>query len=81
MVPLRLVAYQEIHLKGPKPEGYAYPHPISYQVFYVATATGLDDFVEEEDMVERRWMTAEEAHEIVRWVKRTPELFERLRGI
>lgn len=73
MIPL---GYQEIELLGSKPDGYKYPHPKSYQAFYVGIVVGLEEFEEEEDMVERRWFTFDEARAEADWVKRHPEFFE-----
>ena len=34
---VRMLGYQKITLKGPKPPGYKYPYPESYQIMYHAT--------------------------------------------
>lgn len=34
MEDLRVLGYEKISLGGPKPAGYPYPHPVSYQVFF-----------------------------------------------
>ncbi|MEI6316268.1 MAG: NUDIX domain-containing protein [bacterium] len=33
---LKLVAYKKITIHTPKPEGYKYPYPVSYMIYYIA---------------------------------------------
>lgn len=78
MIPL---GYQEIELFGPKPEGYKYPHPKSYQTFYIGVVDGVEEFEEEEDMVERRWFSLNDARVEADWMKKNPEFFEAAVGL
>lgn len=79
--PLALLGHQKLELLGPRPANYKYPHPVSYQVFFAATAQSLDPFQEEEDMVERQWMTWQEAEQKVAWVRNHPEYVARVRAL
>ncbi len=75
---LRLVAYQKIEIFGPKPEGYLYPYPVSYQALYTGKILQLGEFLlGDEDTVERQLFTLEEAMETVPWVQRSLPLVHR----
>lgn len=76
IVNLRLVAYQKIEVLGELPAGYRYP-ALSYQALYVGEVRELGVFEEEEDMVERRLVTFDEAMATLRWAQRYPILMER----
>ena len=72
---LRLVAFEEIHLKGEKPEGYKYPFPKSYQAFFVARVHRINDMKEDEDTDQRAWFTPT-ALAAVDWARKNALLIE-----
>ncbi len=72
---LKLLGHQRIELLGAKPDGYRYPHPTSYQLFYTAKVESLGEFKVEEDSVERAWVPLEEARKQVKWIRENPEAF------
>ncbi|MBN1361488.1 MAG: NUDIX domain-containing protein [Sedimentisphaerales bacterium] len=67
--------YQKIVIDAPKPEGYPYPHPVAYQVFFLATVVRLDPFVVTEEAVERGLFSPAEA-QAVDWIQRYRELYD-----
>lgn len=75
IINLRLVAYQKIEIFGELPEGYRYP-ALSYQALYVGDIAELGVFAEEEDMVERRLVSFDEAMSTLRWAQRYPQLMQ-----
>jgi len=42
--PAHPFAYQRVRLLGPRPEGYRFPYPDSYMVFFRASIAALDPF-------------------------------------
>lgn len=44
-----LFAVQKATVKGPKPEGYRYPYPDSYQLIYISTSITPGTFTTDED--------------------------------
>lgn len=72
---LHAVAFEEIILKGSKPEGYKYPFPKSYQVFYVARVERLDAMPVDEDTDQRAWFTPA-ALESVPWAIANPQVID-----
>ena len=71
---LRLIAIQRLHIDGPKPPGYKYPYPTSYQALYLADVISMGPFVEEEDTVERLTPPCERALGLVPWIDSDPDL-------
>jgi 8-oxo-dGTP pyrophosphatase MutT (NUDIX family) len=47
--PATLFAVQKITLSGPKPDGYAYPYPESYQLMYFSTRVTPGTFTKDDD--------------------------------
>lgn len=64
-----LVGYQWIRIRAPKPPGYRYPHPDSYQVFYWARIAALDDLAPTDEALARGLFVPAEAT-AVPWVRR-----------
>lgn len=73
---LRFFAHQKVELFGSKPVDYGYPHPISYQMLFLAEVIEEGVFAEEEDMVERAFWTKDEALAGLRWSQRYRTLFK-----
>lgn len=73
--PLHLLGYQRLRLLCPEPEGYRYPYPDSYQVFYWASVESLDEFVPDEESQERALFAPSEAANIA-WVRSHHEFYE-----
>ena len=71
----RLFACQEIRLLGAKPEGYAFPYPDSYLVFYRAQVISLDPFSGNEETEGRGLLPPDEARATL-WVQRNHEFYE-----
>jgi len=59
---------------GPKPENYSRPFPISVSVFYWGNLGHLDDFTGDDEIIERRLVTFQQAL-MVPWIHRYRELF------
>jgi 8-oxo-dGTP pyrophosphatase MutT (NUDIX family) len=72
---LTLLAYQRLRLLGPQPEGYSYPYPDCYQVFYWAQVASLEDFLPTEEALGRALFSPQEARELA-WVQHNPELYQ-----
>jgi 8-oxo-dGTP pyrophosphatase MutT (NUDIX family) len=72
---MQLLGYQKIVIRAPRPEGYAYPHPVAYQVIYWGRVARLDPFLETDEVIARGLFSPAEAREIG-WVQRYPELYD-----
>jgi 8-oxo-dGTP pyrophosphatase MutT (NUDIX family) len=72
---LMLLGYQKILIRAPRPDGYPYPHPIAYQVFYWGRVARLDPFRETSEVMARGLFSPDEAREVA-WVQRYPELYD-----
>lgn len=72
--PLHVLGYQRLRLLGPRPASYRYPYPDSYQAFYWARITTLDDFVPTAETQGRALLSPDEAS-ILAWVQRHRELY------
>ncbi|MBN1139367.1 MAG: NUDIX domain-containing protein [Anaerolineae bacterium] len=70
-----LLGYQKIVIRACRPEGYRYPYPVGYQVFYWGRVASMDPFTETEESLERGLFSPQEARTIG-WVKQYPELYE-----
>lgn len=75
---LRLFAIQRLFIEGPKPEGYTYPYPLSYQTLYLADIDEVGEFAEEEDSIARLIEPCAAALRRVKWIKDAPVLYEAL---
>jgi 8-oxo-dGTP diphosphatase len=63
VAPVRLVAYQRIHVTGVAPEKYTYPVPESYQVFFLAHPVRILGSMPNDESVEAKfWPVAEARH-------------------
>ena len=71
---VRVLGYDKFIVHAPAPEGYAYPYPVSYQLFYWGRLASLDAFTPTEEALERRLFTPEEAGRLA-WVQANPELY------
>ncbi|GAA3404705.1 NUDIX hydrolase [Paenibacillus hodogayensis] len=70
-----LLGYQRIRLHGTKPDGYPYPHPDSYLVFYWATIARLEE-VQENDEVQGRGLFAPREASDIPWIKANTGMYE-----
>ena len=73
--PLYLLAYQRLRLLGPRPDAYRYPYPDSYQVFYTAQVSSLNDFFPTAEALGRSLFPPPDARTQV-WVRFNRELYE-----
>ncbi len=78
--PARLLGYQLLQLLAPRPEGYKYPYPDSYQVFYYACVASLDPFTPTPESRGAGLLPPDRAREI-RWVRLNIELYEAALGV
>lgn len=72
---LDFLGYEIIRLLGDEPEGYKYPYPDSYMVFYCARITSMEDYTENEESAGRELFDPEQAR-VTGWVKDNLELYE-----
>jgi 8-oxo-dGTP pyrophosphatase MutT (NUDIX family) len=72
---LQLLGYQRLRLLGPKPTAYAYPYPDSYQVFYSAQVTALEDFSSTSETHGRGLFVPAEARKLD-WIQRHLGFYE-----
>jgi len=68
-------SHQKLIVHAPKPLGYTYPHPVSYQMFYTGSIAALDPFVETAEVAERGYFAPAEAQQLA-WVQRHRPLYE-----
>lgn len=73
--PLQLFGYQHMHMSGPRPTGYSYPYPDSYQVFYLARITALEDFSSTFESHGRGLFAPAEARQLS-WVQKNLDFYE-----
>lgn len=71
----RLFAHQHIHSDDPVPEGFKYPHPDAYMVFYICDIQALEPLTATEESVERKLWSPEEAHG-AEWVQRHRPVYD-----
>ena len=50
---LRVFGHMKISIHGPKPEGFAYPYPSGYMVFYMGELLSLDAFSATDEATDR----------------------------
>lgn len=72
---VKLLGYQRILIRAPRPDGYPYPHPVAYQVFYWGRVAKLDPFQETDEVMARGLFSPAEARQIG-WVQQYPELYD-----
>lgn len=58
---IELLGYEEIELLGDRPEGYRYPYPNSYMVFYCSAIDKIDIFTGNEETEGGELLEPEEA--------------------
>ena len=57
---LKLVAYKKITFNKPKPEGWPYPYPLSYMLFYLCEVVEETSFEGNNDTHGRVWLSQKE---------------------
>jgi 8-oxo-dGTP diphosphatase len=72
---INFLGYEVISLLGGKPDGYKYPYPESYMVFYCARITSLEDYKENHESSGRELYEPELARNIG-WVQANLEMYE-----
>lgn len=72
---LQLFAYDKFTIDAPKPDGYRYPHPVSYQLFYWGRVAHMKPFAATAEAVERQLLPPAAARR-TRWVQRAGALYE-----
>jgi 8-oxo-dGTP diphosphatase len=70
-----LFAVQKITLKGPKPDGYAYPYPESYQLMYLSTRVTPGEFVKDDDSRGGLFIDPSQAKDIP-WIQKNRALYD-----
>ena len=73
--PARLFAVQKMTVTGPKPEGYKYPYPVSYQLMYVAQGVTQGTFTSDEDSKGGVMITPEQAKNVP-WLQQNRALYD-----
>lgn len=68
------LGYQKIVIHGPKPAGYKYPYPESYQAFYWGLVERLGEFLPDDEVSERQLFAPDEAVKIP-WVRKFEPLY------
>lgn len=78
------LGYQKFIIHAPKPDGYKYPHPVSYQAFFWGIASSLVPFEPTDEVAERGFFSQEEALALT-WIQRHEPLYraavQRVRSI
>ncbi len=69
------LGYQQIRLLGDVPDGYRYPHPDSYQLFYIGHIAQILPFAPTAEATARHFFTLEAARK-QRWVRENQLLFD-----
>ena len=62
LIPL---GYLQMTTSGPKPEGYKYPYPVSYQQFYTGIVEGFADYVGNDECFEPELVVAGDLPEVL----------------
>ncbi|MEM7124945.1 MAG: NUDIX domain-containing protein [Chloroflexota bacterium] len=70
-----ILGYQKFIIQAPKPEGYKYPHPVSYQAFFWATVETLEPFVPTVEVEERGFFTPDQA-QALSWIQKHEGLYK-----
>ncbi len=72
---VRLLGYQQIRLLGDIPADYRYPHPESYQVFYIGHVTNILPFTPTDEAGDRAFFIREEALQ-QKWTQENRLMFD-----
>ncbi len=72
---VQLLGYQRIRLLGEVPVDYRYPHPESYQIFYIGHVATILPFVPTPEAVDRAFFPMAEARQ-QRWVQENHLMFD-----
>lgn len=72
---LKLLGYEETVIHAPKPEGFRYPYPVSYQVFYCGRVAQLKPFAPTAES-HGRGLFGPDAAINLEWVKGNRDLYE-----
>ncbi len=64
----QLVAVKKIIIHTPKPEGYRYPYPVSYMLYYLSAFKEETPFKGNKDVHGRVWLRPEEYEKSQWWV-------------
>lgn len=72
---LQLFGYQHMHVSGPRPDGYKYPYPEGYQVFYLARVTVLEEFSSTFESHGRGLFSPIEARQLS-WIQKNLDFYE-----
>lgn len=70
-----IFAVQKIEVFSDAPEDYQYPHPVSYQIFYVCKNFEMGDFIEDEDSSGPVWIDLENKNDVI-WFQNHPEVLD-----
>lgn len=73
--PARLFAHQHIYSDDPVPEGFKYPHPDAYMVFFIGDVDHLVEFRPTDESAERKFWSPEEAGG-AEWVQRHRPVYD-----
>lgn len=71
----RLFAHQHLHSDDPVPEGWRYPHPDAYMVFYLAEVERVEPFTATLESTERRFWAPAQAGD-AEWVQRHRPVYD-----
>lgn len=71
----RLFAHQHIHSDDPVPEGFRYPHPDAYMVFYLGDIERLEPFIPTDESTQRRFWSPADAGR-AEWVQRHRPVYD-----
>lgn len=71
----RLFAHQHIHSDDPVPEGFKYPHPDAYMVFYICDVDRIEPFISTDESAERRFWSPQEA-DGAEWIQRHRPVYD-----
>ncbi len=71
----RLFAVQKMTITGPKPEGYTYPYPVSFQLIYIAQGVKQGTFIRDDDS-KGGVMISPEAAKDIPWLHTNRELYD-----
>lgn len=73
--PANVLAYEHFCVLGPMPEGYPFPYPDSYMVFYAAQVEAFDPLAANGEAQGRALLSPAQARQVP-WVKRNTSLYE-----
>lgn len=76
----QLFAVQKVTVAGAKPDNYAYPYPVSYQLMYISTDFKIGAFTSDEDSKGMRFIPRDESATIP-WLQKNREMYEYAYGV